>query len=263
MKRHYITYLAFLLTLFSCEKVIDVDVNDADDQTIVEAVLTDQPFNSFIILSKSGKLFEEGDPESIDSAIVEVRDQNGVVTVFNQIAPATYVNPAFVAQQGYTYDLTIMAEGNQFTSSASTPKRVEFDTTYIDYDYENPFGDIVPRVYVEFTDHPEPNTYYRVIAYKNGEKQDGTSIYDDDVNNGEVRDDYIYQFDFEQGDTLFVDLLSVNPAYYEYFRVLATISGNPLSSAPGNPPTNIDSDAKVQGYFGVFTVDRDTLYVTQ
>lgn len=251
------------LLLFSCEKVIEVDVNDADEQTVVEAVLTDQPFSSFIALTKSAALFEESDFETIDSASVEIIDQNGTVTVFQQVAPGLYVNPGFVTQEGYTYSLTIITDVSTFTATASTPKRVELDTSYIDYDYKNPFGEIEPRVHIKFTDDPTPESFYRAIAYKNGEKDGGINLYDDELTNGELEEDNLDQFDFEVGDTIAIDFLSVNPDYHEYMRVLDAISGNPFSSAPGNPPTNIESDAKVQGYFGVFRLDRDTLYVTQ
>lgn len=260
----HIISVVFIFISFGCEKIIDVDIDEPEVQVSIEAILTDQPFFSYVIVSKSAPLFEAGDVEFVDSAIVEVTDQNGTVYVFQQFTSGIYSNVNFIALQGETYSLRVVTGGNTFTSTVSTPQKVNFDETYIDYDYTTPFDDVEPRVHYTFTDSPVENTRYRIIAYKNGEKvNDGYTLYSDDNNNGAERDGNVYQFDFELGDTIFVDLLSVNDAYYEYFRVQSALSGGGLGSTPGNPPSNIESSVKALGYFGVLTVDRDTLYVTQ
>ena len=43
---------------YSCEKVIEIPLNDADRKVVVEAVFKDEPGSNYVILSKTGFVYE-------------------------------------------------------------------------------------------------------------------------------------------------------------------------------------------------------------
>ena len=61
---------------------------------------------------------------------------------------------------------------------------------------------------------------------------------------------------FNPGDTVWVDLLSIDKASYDYFNTLNNIltsDRSPTSLAPANPNTNLTNGAL--GYFAAYSVD--------
>ena len=83
--------------LFSCEKVIDVAVNDAEVVYVVEGVLKDRDSSSFVKISQSTNVYETGGVSDIESATVVVYDNSGGSFVFVQdpLVPGSYYNHDF------------------------------------------------------------------------------------------------------------------------------------------------------------------------
>lgn len=68
---------------------------------------------------------------------------------------------------------------------------------------------------------------------------------------------------FELNDFVFVELLSIDEATYEYYSTLgnaiASSSGSKIQTKiPANPNSNISGNAL--GYFGAFTVRSDSVW---
>jgi hypothetical protein len=64
------------------------------------------------------------------------------------------------------------------------------------------------------------------------------------------------------GDTITIDLLSIDKATYDYFHTLSDIltsDQSPTSLAPANPTTNISGSAL--GYFAAYAVDSKQIVV--
>jgi hypothetical protein len=62
------------------------------------------------------------------------------------------------------------------------------------------------------------------------------------------------------GDTIIVELLSIDKAAYDYFNTLKDILSSdrsPTSLSPANPNTNVSNGAL--GYFAAFTIDTKTI----
>jgi hypothetical protein len=60
---------------------------------------------------------------------------------------------------------------------------------------------------------------------------------------------------FSTGDTVWVDLLSIDKASYDYFNTLNNIltsDRSPTSLAPANPNTNLTNGAL--GYFAAYSI---------
>ena len=78
--------LLFFLTImsFSCRKVIDVDIEGVEPLYVIEAVVTDQPGESKVLLSATKDVAEDNQFPAVNGATVSVTDEAGIVTFFNE-----------------------------------------------------------------------------------------------------------------------------------------------------------------------------------
>ncbi len=53
-KLQIIIFISFLTALFSCEDVIQIDLNSADPKIVIDAVVTGQPGSYKIKINKKG-----------------------------------------------------------------------------------------------------------------------------------------------------------------------------------------------------------------
>lgn len=246
--------IALISILSSCEKVIDVPLNEAEQQFIVEAVLTDVPFESYILLSKSGSVYQETDFTKVSGANITVTDQITTWTfIEDPLTPGTYLDTTFVAQANTTYYLSVSSGTEVFTAESHTNSDVAFDS--LDYYYIPPgFGggtDSIYFVFQNYTDEASEVNYYRVLPFVNGERDGTEYLNDDKLFNGNNFRQPLFATELLKGDTLDLLLISMDQANYKFFYSLGNAQdGGPFSPSPSNPVTNIEGGAI--GYFGVY-----------
>lgn len=251
-----------LIVLQSCEKVIDIPLNEADQQIVVEAIGRNYIGESYIILSKTGTVYDDAGFEKLSGATVTVTDKDGVETIFLEslITPGTYLAPDFQAEPNNAYNLSITTEGANLTASSTTNSLPVLDSlTYIVQPPGFGLQDTAFLVFYNFTDPAEEENYYRVRAWVNGVRDDNYYIGDDQLGNGLPASAPLFATQIQSQDTVFVELLSMDEATYEYLFTLDSNldSGTPFSATPSNPVSNIDGNAI--GYFGVYMVDTMTI----
>lgn len=261
MKR--LTYiLAFALAIASCEKVIDIELNEADVQVVIEGKLYDEPQQSFIKITKSGDVYAQSNFEGVSGASVVVTD--GVNTwnfTEDASSPGTYRDTSFLSQPNTTYNMTINNGTEVYTATSSTNSDVDFDS--LDYivsvgGFGQAEADTSFFTFFNFTDNGAEENYYRAIPYKNGEKSGTYYLTDDQLFNGNNFRQPFFASDFKSGDTLVAVLVSMDEANYTYFFTLANNQdGGPFSPTPGNPVSNIEGNAI--GYFGVYMTGSEVL----
>ena len=87
------------------------------------------------------------------------------------------------------------------------------------------------------------------------------NVFNDDFVDG---NEIMMRWDADQffpKDTVVVELLTLDESTYEYYLMLSSLSESDFigNANPANPKTNITGDAL--GYFGAFTVSRDTIVI--
>lgn len=255
----FIYILSAALITFSCEKVIDVPLNEAEVQTIVEAKLYDEPQASFIKISRSGSVYEQSNFEAVTGASVQVTDGVTTWNFTEQGTPGTYIDTNFITQPNTTYDLTIDNAGEIYTATGQTRSDVQFDS--LDYilavgGFGQQESDTNFFTFFNFTDNGSEENYYRVVPIKNGDRSDNWYLSDDKLYNGSNFRQPFFAEQFESGDTLIAVLVSMDKPMYTYYSTLANNQdGGPFSPTPGNPVTNIEG--KAIGYFGVFMTGNE------
>ncbi len=256
-------FLLLAIALSSCEKIVSIDLNKANPHMVIEGIVTDQQTPDSVVLSKSGDYFEASlyfPP--VPNALVTISDNVGALDTLEEDAPGTYRSSTLKGLPGRTYTLSVAADGNVYTAVSSMPEKVLIDSLYATplraFD-----GDVGYNLYVMFKDPPTPGNYYRLnLRISRPLPPDSITgeryhLFSDKLTNGnEVTLRMRTGRSVVTGDTVTVELLSIDKAAYDYFRTLNDILTSdraPTSLAPTNPNTNLSSGSL--GYFAAYTID--------
>ena len=141
---------------YSCEKVIDIPLDDAERKVVVEAVFRDEPGANYVILSKTGSVYEDSNFDKISGATVFVTDGSGTSTYLSELPgePGKYNHPTFSVAPNTSYSLTVYTATDTFTSAAQSFYKPMIDSlTYIEQLGSFGFGtDTTYLVFFNFTD---------------------------------------------------------------------------------------------------------------
>ena len=262
----WLLVLAILLSV-SCRKVIDVDIEGVEPVFVVEAVITDQPGDSRVLLSTTKDVSENNQFPAVSGATVTVTDDVGVVTTFFEDSAGTYTAPGLTGVIGRKYSLIIVANGKTFTAESTMPAKVNMDTLFISD--EILFGDNRKLANINYQDPPGKGQCYRYVQYINGRKTETIFANNDDYIDGKyveaklwylTEDDDAEEEKIKTGDTVRLDLQCIDQAVYKFwFSLNQSATGNSQSASPANAVTNITGGAL--GYFSAHSVQTMSLVV--
>ena len=265
----YISLVGMAFVFFSCEKVVTIDLNKADPHLVIEGVVSDQSGPYTVKLSKTGNYFEPAlifPP--VSNALIVVTDDQGQKDTMKEVISGTYQSSTLKGIAGRTYSLNVIAEGQSYNAISSMPKKIFIDSLFAmvrKESREQPGYDI----YVIFEDPPEPGNYYRLNARSSAriptDSIDGRRyrMYTDKLTNGnEMAERIRAGRNVAIGDTITIDLLSIDRATYDYFNTLRDVLSSDraaTSLAPTNPNTNLSNGSL--GYFSAWTIDTKMIII--
>ncbi len=245
--------------LVSCEKEIEIDLNEGDTQIVIEGEITNEPGPYKVKISKTVNFNKGNNFPGVSNAIVTITDNLGNTEQLIEIENGIYQTSSLVGIQGNTYTLNISVEGKNYSAISKMPMQVNLDSLRFN-EFSAPLGGgnsltTVPM----FKDPVEKGNNYRFFFSVNGEKNTGYIITNDNVNNGQENQRPIFDQELEvnMGDTVIVEMRCIDLNIYNYFYTLSQISGGgPGGGAtPSNPPNNITGD-KALGYFSAHTIQK-------
>ncbi len=260
--KQLITYTACIgvLLLSACEKVIDVDVKDAETKYVIEGWVADSPWHSFVKITTTRHLSDNNDFQAVTNAAVRVADENGNEISFSE-EDGIYTPdvPSFAGVVGSTYTLTVDIEGEQFTASSTMPKKVKMDTLYITQDFI--FGEVRKTANIAYKDPPGERNYYRFIQFIDGVQYNRVFISNDEYSDGKQVTDKLRtpsedeEHQIETGSSVMVQALCIDKANNDYWTSFLTsgATGGSATASPANPTTNIRGGAL--GYFSAHTIE--------
>ncbi len=259
MKRIQFLLLPLLmLALSACEKVVEIDLNDADPQIVVEAIVRSEMGDNYVTLIRSASIYEDNTFDNISGANVTIVDPTGVSHLLAETTPGRY-NGSSIAGTPGTYSLIIEVEGKSISAITTMPEAVALDTVLVRE--SGGFGPSETFVLeAGFTDPADVRNYYRFRIFKNGVQDDGWLLYDDDIIDGNDVELPLFPNQFDLGDTTRLEMLSIDEESLRYYEALENGQGNGFfDAAPGNPESNLKGDAI--GYFSAWSVASKTIVV--
>jgi hypothetical protein len=254
--------MVFGSMLLSCEKVIDIPLNPAEQNIVIEAVLKDAPGANYVLISKTGSVYEGQEYDQIDDAEVIVAGSDGSSVVFDHITEGLYQNASFQTLPELTYSLTVNIGEATYTSSCVTRRKPEMDSLSY-FMLTSPFADPADSLHLvsfHMLDPVDEDNYYLMKIFRNGIVNSGYYLGDDEFINGQNFDAPFFGSEAKPGDTVMVEMIMMDASNYRYFTGLSsTIDSGPFSAAPANPPTNIEGGAL--GFFGAYSTDSLTVMI--
>ena len=249
-----------------CEKVIEVDLNDASPNIVIEGLVTDKRGPYTVNISKTGSYFNQPVLEAVSDATVVITDDFSNIDTLRESTPGIYVTSRVRGIYERTYTLKVIAEGKEYTGSTRLADRVPIDSLRLRKSVLEGFffegdDDTQMDLHCFFRD-PRDKNYYRIRVFKNDSiNTESYRLYDDQYANGLITD--IIVSHATQGDTYRIELWSLDKSTYIYYNTLGDLMySNPVfGSTPSNPVTNLSNGAL--GYFGSYAVTSRTIVITE
>jgi Domain of unknown function (DUF4249) len=252
------TVILFIITalLGGCTKIIDVDLKNSDPQLVIEGVVTNSSPASLTI-SQSVSFSTSNKFPPVSGAVVRVTDNTGNQYVLAETSAGTYVNNALVGVEGRTYNLSVLLNGKEYTSSSTMPAQVNMDTILLEQ-----IAFITENIWIvkpKYTDPPGFGNYYRFIEKINNIRNPTIWVWDDKLSNNGVSTRPLIQGDsaIELNDTIEIEMQCIDRNIFRYFSALQSLQDN--STTPSNPDTNITGG--VLGYFSAHTSQKKKVVV--
>jgi hypothetical protein len=263
MKKIFILPLVFVFILFSCEKVIDVDVPSIEPKLVVDATFevffNEAPVtaDTNVKLTLTSDFFDENINGITDATVFVTNLSNNTVVNYSNIdADGNYAPTVdFVPEDDSLYQLTVIYNNETYESEATKVKSSPI--TNIEQTSRPFFTGEVLELKVSFIDIANEDNFYLFDfsdesfslvedrLFVDGEELTISEFYDDE--------------DLELPTTINIKLSGITEKYYNYFNILSnqagTGGGGPFETIPatllGNI-TNKTTDANFPlGYFHI------------
>jgi hypothetical protein len=229
----------------SCEKVIDVDLNEEDPKVVIEAKFNAGETTHRVQITRTLNFDEAGPYPTVDNATVAVTDNLGNAAVLTFVGNGFYEVTGYPVLEGRTYTLTVVVEGNTYTASSTVPTQVAIDTLAV---LPIVFGpDTLNALLPLRLDPAGVRNFYQFDLYDNNERVEGIYLQDDQFTDGIVVEQPIFGGDYESGDTALVDMYCIDEPVYNYFFALSQNE----TATPANPTSNFSGGCL--GYFSART----------
>jgi hypothetical protein len=256
MKATARSFQLFLLLLLvtsgmSCKKIIDVNLNDAAPQLVVEGNIYSTPGPYYIQISKTVNYSSNNQFPPVSGARVVIRDVTANLSdTLIEIQQGRYATRLLSGVAGRTYQLQIVAEGKNYTASSTIPSPVLLDSVSFEK-ISRPGGKTDWFAVINYQDPAGISNYYLFTLLVNGRRINNTFVYDDRFSDGRyvsrtLRTDSTY---INPGDSVTVTMQHMGKEGFDYYSTFAQVTGNGAlqTISPANPISNISNGAL--GYF--------------
>jgi hypothetical protein len=261
--KNIIFSIVSLFLVNSCTKVIDVNLNEAAPQIVIESALQEGTHQFTVKVTKTGNYFGVFQETPVENATISLKKGDNIAISCQNNGGGNYSINDFKAENSLTYFLSVTIDGKNYEASSFMPKAIEIDTLTVgalDPLVSGPGGGggnkpDTFQVYCNFYDPLNEDNFYRIKTVLNSVPQNEGSdllVVDDRLNNGNYSKLPIYTSTYELNDLLEVEFISMDKKMFDYFNTLSLlVGGNGGGAAPTNPNTNWSGGAL--GYFGAFS----------
>jgi hypothetical protein len=248
----------------ACKKVIQLDLNSAAPQIVIQGEVTDQPGNFQVTINQTVNFSASNNFPPVTGATVNITDSTtGQVYMLGEKGPGIYATGTTVSgTPTHTYLLSVTTAGKSYTSSSTMPVRVALDSVTLveNLDFNNKKA--IDAV-VNFQDPPGLGNDYRFTERVNGRLLPDIFVFEDRLSDAK----YIHQTLYNDTsslhikDSLVMNMYGIDKNVYNYFFSLLQVTGNNgfQSASPANPISNISNGAL--GYFSAETMNTTGLTV--
>lgn len=259
MKKIIIFNIALAFIFTSCTKEIDVDLNTAEPQIVIEGNITNEAGPYTVKISKTVNFSDPNSYPPVSGALVIISDNSGVVDTLDETSSGLYQTSVLAGVPGRTYNLEVVAEGKTFNASSTMPQPVTLDSlAFTLFTSKGNSGGPEYFTLPIFTDPAAFVNSYRFIQTVNDTLDATIFVMNDNTFNGLQNQYSLFNPDAEikPGDTVHIEFRCIDKSNYDYYYTLSQFTTDgPYSTTPTNPPNNITGGSAL-GIFSAYTVQK-------
>jgi hypothetical protein len=256
--------LLFMASIFflSCEQVLELDLSDIEYQVVIEGIVSNAPSSSKIRIGLAQSAFEKSQPGNLSGALVTLSDELGNSENLKESEPGVFIPSTTSGVPGRGYNLKVQFGGREYSAVSRMPLPMSLDSIgNVTSTSWFTFNSTILKYYL--TDKPGVEEFCLIKAYSLNSSSFVWTIYSDKYANG---DEVVLESpEFSPtGNTVVVDLISIDKAAYEYFYSLRQVLGNSISipdllrMSDFNPKSNLSNNA-----LGYFSAQAQTRYIVK
>lgn len=261
MKSFILLFVVFFFAV-GCRKEIDVDLNDANPKMIIEANYNATDSVVQVCISTTSSYFDAFQVNYINDAVVTIQDENGSPIVIPFTSDGLYILSNYPPTEGSNYTITVTHNGVDYTSSSQLMPAMELLPSTVAFQEASFFADEGYWITYRFQDPVGLGNCYKLIATYGGKRYDRYDEFakgNDKLTDGNLVERPLIE-PFQIGDTVILELQSVNQKIVEYYNQLSSSSSG-FNAAVGNPDYLWTNNAL--GYFSAYGYSLDTVVVTE
>lgn len=256
MKQYLIILLAVLNIGFTaCEEVIILELENAEPRLVIEAVVDVSEQKATFLITESNGFYESSTLKTIDNATVTLILGNGSTLNVPTQGNGVYTLENLSVSEGEVLSVAIVVEGVEYRATTTAPHSVQLDSLSAEevtgFGPGNPTGNETSyRVSTFWTDVANKESFYKIKAIKNDTLQTEFTTLIEDVGNDGTSFFRPFRQTFSEGDTVTMQLFSLDKLSFRYFQELSAAVGQGFNSTtPFNPKSVFTNNAL--GYFTV------------
>ncbi len=261
--------IPIILSLFSCQEVIDVDLTNDIERLVVDALIrvNSNQSNTTIEIktSLSSSYFESNIPLTVQSLTI-TNNESGNNIILTEEETGTYsttVETNFLTDGELT--LTVIYNDEIYSGSTNYVQTVPFNN--IQQGNSNLLEADETEVVISYTDTADQTNYY-LFDFDFNEYL----VSEDEFYQGETFEfSYFYDSELSVGESATISILGIDSDFYNYMsQLIASTSGNqgpfqaPTSTTRGNiintTTDNLEEDYPL-GYFAVCQIYSYTITI--
>ncbi len=233
--------MLFLMLLagsfFSCEDVVDVELEEAEPRLVVEASLLwdiDVVQNEqYVKLTTTAPFFDSETPPAKE-ATVSVFDEAGTEYVFEEVKDGLFKNEEIEPRPGAQYKLIITYEDEVYEATEGFVPTPEL--LYVEQNNNGGFNGEDVELKIFYKDPADVENYYLFRFF--GDML-SLQIYDDRFTDGSVNFAYYSDEDLEKGDEVGLEIQGISKSFYEYMYILRSQAGSSNAGPFQTQPTTV------------------------
>jgi hypothetical protein len=261
-KTKYFLLVIVLFTGLGCKKVIDVNLNDADPQIVIEGNIYSAPGPYYVQISRTVNYSANNQFPPVTGATVIIKDLTaGQSDTLTELPKGLYATRKLNGIEGRMYQLQVITAGKVYSANSKMPSAAQLDSVSFEK-ISRPGSKTDWYAVINYQDSIGISNYYLFTLFVNGRKINNTFVYDDRFSDGRyvsrtLRTDSAY---INPGDSVRVLMQHMGKEGFDYYSSFSQVTGNGAlqTISPANPNSNLSGGAL--GYFiASYTSTRRTI----
>ena len=251
-----------LITFASCQKSIDIDLNEANPVVVIEANYTAEDSTVRVLITETSNYFSGDEEPTIDNGVVTITNQAGVSEQVPFISEGLYTLENYIPEYGTTYTMTVLANGVTYTATCDMLPLIDQQSLLFDSIPPGPFssegGYGVALVYQDPAAEGDFTSAHITRNGKRLKKLNDITLNNDQLTNGNLVIRPLFVKIFDLGDTVEVEMRTIDEKIHDYYQELISLT-DPNSAAPSNPDYQWENRAL--GFFSAYPSSRQTVII--